>query len=75
MVALSVSVLVSRFNFGLGQLNKRGKCRQHGFPTQFCSVGGQGIVSMQPLACTFVCSSQNASALRSRQFINPGPQC
>lgn len=43
MVALSVSVLVSRVNFGLGQLKKGKKCRQHGFRTQFCGRAGYSV--------------------------------
>lgn len=66
-----MSAFVSRVNFGLRQLNKKGgKCRQHGLLTQLCSMGGQGTVSMQPLVCTFVCSSQNASALSEEQAIH-----
>ena len=54
MVALRVSALVSRVNLGFRQLNEKGgKCRQHGFPTQFCSLRGQGTMSVQPLVCMF----------------------
>lgn len=54
VVALSASALVSSVNFGFRQLNKKGgECRQHSFPTQFCSSGGQSTVSMQPLVCMF----------------------
>lgn len=43
MVALSVSAFVSRVNFRLRQLNRKGgKRKQHDFPTQLCSVGEAG---------------------------------
>lgn len=43
MVALSVSAPVSRVNFGLRQLNRKGgKCRQYDFLTHFCSMRVRG---------------------------------
>lgn len=48
MAAVSVSTLVSRVNFGPRQLSKTElKCRQHCSPAQFCSMWGQGTVSMR----------------------------
>lgn len=61
---LSVSTLVSRVKFGLRQLNKTGwKCRQHCSPAQFCSMWGQGTVSMQ-------CAHFSAAALSQERAIH-----
>lgn len=47
-MAVSVSTVVSRVNFGLRQLNKaEWKCRQHCSPAQSCSMWGQGTVSVR----------------------------